>query len=69
MPGYAAEAVEYVVSAQLFQGMSDGRFAPEGNMDRAMFATVLSRLYGADGHLYGLGGILSFPAIRPSAGG
>lgn len=48
LPSYAVDAVEYVVSAQLFHGTGDGRFDPNGNMDRAMFAAVLARLYGAD---------------------
>jgi len=41
-------AVLTVVSQGLFQGVSDTNFAPNAAMNRAMFATVLSRLAGAN---------------------
>ena len=43
-----AEAVEYVVSKGLFQGVSSTEFDPDGAMSRAMFATVLTRMSGED---------------------
>lgn len=48
LPDYQASAVNYVVGSGLFQGLSDGAFAPQSSMSRAMFATVAARLYGAD---------------------
>ena len=47
LPEYMTEAVNYVVASGLFQGNGES-FVPMGNMNRAMFATVLARLYGAD---------------------
>lgn len=44
----AQQAVSYVVGAGLFGGTDADTFAPEMGMNRAMFATVLARLYGAD---------------------
>ena len=41
-----AEAVEMVVSAGLFEGVSENRFDPNGTMTRAMLVTVLWRLAG-----------------------
>lgn len=41
-------AVDYVVGASLFTGTSPTTFSPDGTMTRAMFATVLGRLAGAD---------------------
>ena len=41
-----ADAVEYVVSEGLFNGVGDSRFEPNGEMSRAMFATVLARMSG-----------------------
>ncbi len=43
-----AEAVSFVASRELFGGVGNNSFAPEGTMTRAMFATVLARLDGAD---------------------
>lgn len=45
---WAASAVAYVSSRELFKGTGDGRFSPELNMTRGMLLTVLARLDGAD---------------------
>ena len=42
-----APAVEYAVGSGLFNGVSETRFAPDSPMTRAMTATVLYRLTGA----------------------
>ncbi len=39
-----AEAVDFVSSHELFQGVAEGEFAPQNNMTRAMLVTVLFRL-------------------------
>jgi len=41
-----AEAIDYVVRAKLFQGVSETTFAPNDSMSRAMLVTVLYRLEG-----------------------
>ena len=41
-------AVKYVYFAELFKGVSENRFDSASSFSRAMFVTVLSRLYGAD---------------------
>lgn len=41
-----ADAVQFVVSQNLFQGMSDTEFGPNVRMNRAMLVTVLYRLSG-----------------------
>lgn len=43
-----AEAVNFVAARQLFNGVSEDRFAPAMTMTRAMFAMVLANLEGAD---------------------
>lgn len=43
-----AEAVSYVRQAGLFSGTSLKKFSPGKPMNRAMFVTVLGRLYGVD---------------------
>ncbi len=45
---WASEAIEFCVSKKLFNGISQSEFAPELSMNRAMFATVLSRMSGED---------------------
>lgn len=45
---WAEQDIRYCVSARLFSGVSATSFAPEMNMSRAMFVTVLSRLSGTD---------------------
>jgi len=47
------DAIYYVVAKGLFNGVSETEFAPESSMTRAMFATVLARLDGADTSAYG----------------
>lgn len=42
------DAVSYAYGEKLFQGVSASTFAPSGQMDRAMFVTVLANLAGAD---------------------
>lgn len=42
-------AITYGVEQQLFNGVSASEFAPNANMTRAMFVTVLGRLYEARG--------------------
>jgi hypothetical protein len=47
--GYWGEtAINYVASNKIFKGTADGVFAPESNMTRAMFITVLARIAGQD---------------------
>ncbi|MDO5725300.1 MAG: S8 family serine peptidase [Tissierellia bacterium] len=43
---WAYDAIEYVTSNGYFKGISKNEFGPEMNMDRAMFITVLYRVYG-----------------------
>lgn len=47
LPAYAQSAIGYVASAGLFNGTGERAFAPQLGMNRAMFATVIARLYGA----------------------
>lgn len=47
-----AQAVAYVKKAGLFSGTSATKFSPSTSMNRAMFVTVLGRLYGVDTSLY-----------------
>ncbi|MEG1999838.1 MAG: N-acetylmuramoyl-L-alanine amidase [Evtepia sp.] len=42
------DAVEFVSKNGLFDGVGDHKFSPNTGMTRAMYATVLSRLEGAD---------------------
>jgi hypothetical protein len=48
---WAYDAIDFVISNGLFNGVSDADFAPDSTMTRAMFATVLARYAGgtADG--------------------
>lgn len=43
------EAIQYVVNAKLFNGVGNNRFAPDDEMTRAMFVTVLGRVYESRG--------------------
>lgn len=43
-----ADAVSYVTSKGLFNGVGNSRFEPNGEMSRAMFATVLARMSGEE---------------------
>lgn len=44
---WAADAVEFTVAREIFQGVDDTHFAPDGTLTRAMVVTVLWRLIGA----------------------
>ncbi|MBQ1264807.1 MAG: S-layer homology domain-containing protein, partial [Oscillospiraceae bacterium] len=46
------DAVLYVYANNLFTGVSDTEFNPNGTMTRGMFVTVLGRLAGVDAKLY-----------------
>lgn len=50
---WAQEFIDFTVARGLFQGIGNGLFDPEGSMTRAMFATVIARLDGADLSQYG----------------
>ncbi|MCQ2456523.1 MAG: S-layer homology domain-containing protein, partial [Clostridia bacterium] len=56
------EAVEYVASKGIVDGMGDGKFKPKNQMTRAQFVTILARLAGAD--VKGLGATLNFTDIK-----
>ena len=43
---WAADAISFCASRELFKGVGDGQFAPNAPMTRAMFATVLYRIAG-----------------------
>lgn len=43
---WAKESISYVVDKGILKGVSEGSFAPNEDMTRAMFATVLHRLAG-----------------------
>lgn len=45
---WAQEYIERCVEQELFNGISETRFDPDGIMTRAMFVTVLGRLEGVD---------------------
>lgn len=47
------ENVQYAVNYGLFAGINETKFDPYGSMTRAMYVTVLSRMAGIDGSLYG----------------
>ena len=42
------EAIDYVLLKNYFNGVGDGKFAPDGTMTRAMFVTVLGRAAGVE---------------------
>ena len=44
---WAADSIAFCASRGIFQGVGDDRFAPNAEMNRAMFATVLYRLAGS----------------------
>jgi hypothetical protein len=54
--GWAAAYIAFVTGREIFSGTTDTTFSPEVGMTRAMFATVLGRLYER-----------SFGAIVPGA--
>lgn len=43
---WAADAISFCASRELFKGIGEGQFAPNAPMTRAMFATVLYRIAG-----------------------
>lgn len=45
---WAQEAINYCLTAELYQGISNTEFAPEMSMTRGMFVTVLGRMAGID---------------------
>lgn len=45
---WAQEYIDRAVEAQLFNGVTEDRFAPDETMTRAMFVTVLGRFEGID---------------------
>ena len=45
---WAYDDINFTSSRELFIGVETGLFAPEAQMTRAMFVTVLGRLYGID---------------------
>jgi len=46
---WAAESILFVAEQGLFDGTGSGQFSPNQQMNRAMFVTVLGRLYGQMG--------------------
>lgn len=42
---WAKENIDFVTERELFLGIGDGSFSPQSGMTRAMFATVIGRLY------------------------
>ena len=44
---WAADSIAFCASRGIFQGVGDDRFAPNAEMNRAMFTTVLYRLAGS----------------------
>ena len=48
MPGHWAEPyVDFIAAREIFRGVGNDRFDPDGTMTRAMFVTVLHRLLGS----------------------
>ncbi len=45
---WASDSIQFVSARELFYGVTDKEFAPDNSMTRAMFVTVLGRLYGVD---------------------
>jgi hypothetical protein len=49
---WAKDYIDFVYARNLFNGVSNELFDPEGKMTRGMFVTVLGRLHGIDEGLY-----------------
>jgi len=49
------DAVQFVVNAKLFKGIGNNKFAPNAEMTRAMYVTVLGRIYEARGGVIAAG--------------
>ena len=64
---WAQSAITYCVSNSLFNGISTNKFAPEQSMTRAMFVTVIGRLYEKLGGEITHSGIVSFSDTDSSA--
>ncbi len=45
---WAKNTIDFITARELFAGVGDGKFDPDGGMTRAMFAAVLARLDDAD---------------------
>jgi hypothetical protein len=45
--GWAIDAIEWAVEAEVTTGVGDGRFDPRGDLDRAVFVTFLGRALGS----------------------
>lgn len=45
---WGADAIDYATSRELFDGVGNDKFDPEGQMTRAMIVTVLARYVGVD---------------------
>lgn len=50
---WAKEYIEFAYVRDLFKGIGNGLFDPDGKMTRSMFVTVLGRLHGIDPAAYG----------------
>ena len=50
---WAAKAIDYVYSRELFAGTAPSTFAPDAQMTRAMLATVIVRMTGYDANFSG----------------
>lgn len=59
---WARQSIDFAVARGLFNGVGEGQFDPDGQMTRAMFATVLARLDGADLSSYGSSGFSDVPS-------
>lgn len=59
---WATSYISSVTARELFSGIGGGLFDPDGSMTRAMFATVLARLDGANLAGYGAGQFSDVPA-------
>lgn len=64
---WAEESIRYCVENGLFNGVSAQSFAPETAMTRAMFVTVLGRLYEKRGGALPQGGLSSFSDVKPGS--
>ena len=45
---WAKESIDFVTAREIFNGISDTKFAPDKIVTRGMFVTILGRLYGAE---------------------
>lgn len=61
---WAENAIRFAAAREILRGVGEGRFDPEGQMTRAMFVTILSRL---DGILEGSLGNTGFADVRPGS--